>query len=110
MPEIELIEIEPNKWRVKRQVHTPARSDLPLPHVISDTMPETEQVDGKFYTSKAEFRRVGRSLGLTEVGNERLPPKKRATDSAVVKRERRQAVQIAIEKYKAGHRPRTNRP
>ena len=39
----------------------PARSDLPLPYVISDTMPPTEQVDGRFYTSKSQFRAVGRS-------------------------------------------------
>ena len=34
-------------------------------------MPPTEQVDGRFYTSKAAFRATGRALGLTEVGNER---------------------------------------
>jgi hypothetical protein len=105
MPEIELIEIEPNKWRVKRAVVAPARSDLPLPYVISDTMPPTEQVDGRFYTSKAEFRRVGRSLGLTEVGTEKFKPKQRSTATTEVKQQRRQQIKIAIEKYRAGHRP-----
>jgi hypothetical protein len=110
MSEVELIEVEPGKWRVKREPLRPARSDLPLPNVISDIMPPTEQVDGRFYTSKAEFRRVGRSLGLTEIGTEKLAPKRKSTDSKSVARERRQALQIAIEKYKAGHRPRTKSP
>ena len=56
-----------------------ASSALPLPYVISDTMPPTEQVDGKFYESKSAFRAVGRALGLTEVGNEKPKPKMRAT-------------------------------
>jgi hypothetical protein len=111
MPEIELIEVAPGKWRVKRPELRPQRSDtLALPYVISDEMPPTEQIDGKFYTSKSQFRRVGRSAGLTEVGNERPPPKKRATELASVKRERRQAIQTAVERYKAGQRPRTKGP
>jgi hypothetical protein len=66
--DVRLIEYTPGKWRVDRSEIPVARSDLPLPYVISDTMPPTEQVDGKFYTSKAAFRAVGRALGLTEVG------------------------------------------
>ena len=34
-------------------------------------MDPVEQVDGKFYTSKSQFRAVGKSLGLIEVGNEK---------------------------------------
>lgn len=99
---IELIEVEPGKWRVKREPKPIARSDLPLPYVISDIMPATEQVDGKFYTSKREFRAVGRSLGLTEVGNEKPRPKPRATDSRQFKNERRENIKTAIEQFKAG--------
>ena len=55
------------------------RSDLPMPMVISDTMDPVEQVDGKFYTSKRQYRAVGRAHGLIEVGNEKLPPKVRAS-------------------------------
>ena len=74
------------------------------PYVISDTMEPTEQVDGRFYTSKAAFRAVGRSLGLTEVGNEKLPPKSRATVSRETREKRREILKIAVEKYRAGHR------
>jgi cytolysin (calcineurin-like family phosphatase) len=82
------------------------RSDLPLPYVISDEMPPTEQVNGVYYTSKAAFRRVGRALGLTEVGDQKFKPKQRSTDRREVKEARRQSLRNAVEKYKAGHRPR----
>ena len=102
---VELIEIEPGRWVVKRPPRPPARSDLPMPNVISDIMPPTEQVDGKFYTSKAAFRRVGRQLGLVEVGNEKQPVKQRSTASKAEKNKRRQQIATAIEKYKSGLRP-----
>jgi hypothetical protein len=79
------------------------RSDLPAPHVITDTMPPTEQVDGRFYESKRAFRAVGRSLGLTEVGNSRLPPK---TYTPSTKRERLDTLRKAIAQYKEGRRPK----
>jgi hypothetical protein len=103
---VELIEVEPNRWRVKREQLAPARSGLPCPHVISDIMEPTEQVDGRYYTSKAQFRAVGRAHGLTEVGNERRGPKRRATDDPAVQAARRAALKNAVEKYKAGHRPK----
>jgi len=103
---IELEEFEPGRWRVKRTRHEKQRSkNLPLPFVISDIMEPTEQVDGKFYTSKRQFRAVGRSLGLIEVGNEKLKPKQRASTDRTVKEARRQSIKNAVEKYKAGHRP-----
>lgn len=102
---IELIEIEPGRWRVARETSPVARSELPLPYVISDIMPETEQVDGKFYTSKRQFRAVGRALGLTEVGDQKPPQTTRSTNQRAVKEARRKALQTAVEKYKAGHRP-----
>jgi hypothetical protein len=72
-----------------------------MPHVISDEMPPVEQVDGRFYTSKAAFRAVGRANGLTEVGTERFKPKRRATDDPAVRQKRREAIKIAAEKYRA---------
>ena len=57
----ELIEIAPGRWRFARPSLPPARSDLPSPMIIRDEMEPTEQVDGRFYTSKAKFRAVGRS-------------------------------------------------
>jgi hypothetical protein len=103
---IELEEFEPGRWRVKRRSvgFEKLKSDLPLPFLISDTMPETEQVDGKFYTSKRQYRAVGRAHGLIEVGNEKLPPKQRATADPNVKEVRKRAIHTAIQKYKAGVR------
>lgn len=98
---VELVEIEPGRWRVKRCSTAAPRSSLPCPMVISDEMPATEQVDGHFYTSKAAFRAVGRSLGLTEVGNEKTKPKQRAHSTP---KQRREAFRRAVARYKAGER------
>ena len=99
-----LYQIGPNTWSNRNPDAQVARSSLPLPYVISDTMPPTEQVDGKFYTSKAEFRRVGRANGLIEVGTEKLKPKQRSTNDRAAKDARKRSIKTAIEKYKAGHR------
>jgi hypothetical protein len=102
---VELVEVEPGKWRVKKTPQYFARSGHPLPYVISDHMPPTEQVDGKFYTSKRQFRAVGRALGLVEVGNEKFKPKTtRASDDPVSKRQRIEAVKKAIGQYRSGRR------
>ena len=103
---IELVEIEPGRWRVSRETSPVARSELPRPYVISDIMPPTEQVDGKFYTSKRQFRAVGRALGLTEVGDQKPPQTTRSTNKRAVKEARRKALQTAVAKFEAGHRPR----
>ena len=101
-----LIEIEPGRWRILKPSIAPARSDLPRPYVISDAMPETEQVDGRFYTSKSQFRAVGKALGLIEVGNEKRQPKVRSTDRVETKRARRATLKKALERYRSGHRVR----
>lgn len=98
----DLVEIAPNRWRFVRDTPAPARSDLPCPHVISDTMPPTEQVDGRFYESKAAFRAVGRQLGLTEVGDQKLPPKQRGSASRSEARARQAAVKQAIQRVRGG--------
>jgi hypothetical protein len=103
---VELEEIAPGRFRVKRTPQNFARSDLPLPFVISDQMEPTEQVDGKFYTSKRAFRAVGRAHGLTEVGTEKPKPKTRASDGPDVKRDRRKSFERAVARYKAGERPK----
>lgn len=87
-----------------------ARSALPLPYVISDAMDATEQVDGKFYESKSEFRAVGKALGLTEVGNEKLPPRVRSSKQPSFKEKRRQVLKVALEKVRAGHYERYFHP
>jgi hypothetical protein len=102
---VELEEFEPGRWRVKRaNAHADLRSLLPMPMVISYTMDPVEQVDGKFYTSKRQYRAVGRANGLVEVGNEKLPPKARASADRNIKEGRRRAIHTAIRKYKAGVR------
>jgi hypothetical protein len=100
-----LVEIEPGRFRIQKPATPPARSALPRPHVISDIMEPTEQVDGRFYTSKAAFRAVGRAHGLTEVGNEKPKPKQRSTADKTVKEARRQSLRKAAERYRAGERP-----
>jgi hypothetical protein len=100
----ELIEIAPGRWRFARPQPPVARSDLSAPYVISDTMPPTEQVDGRFYTSKRAFRAVGRSLGLIEVGNEKPKPLVRASMRSEAKRARRESIQRAVEQYRSGRR------
>jgi hypothetical protein len=105
---VELVEVAPGRFRVRRTPQNFARSEHPLPYVISDIMEPTEQVDGKFYTSKRQFRAVGRALGLIEIGNEKLKPKTtRASEDRSAKEARIRSVKTAVEKYKAGHRPRT---
>ena len=79
-----------------------------MPHVISDEMPPTEQVDGRFYTSKSAFRAVGRALGLTEVGTEKPKLKTtRSTDDPSTKRKRRDAIRKAAAEYRMGRRATT---
>ena len=94
----------PTSWAFVTVTAPPKRGDLPLPFVISDTMDPVEQVDGKFYTSKAAFRAVGRANGLTEVGNEKFAPKGRASTENVTKEKRRKTIHTAIQKFKAGVR------
>lgn len=106
---VKLVEFEPGRWRIDKPARQPARSDLPLPNVISDIMEPTEQVDGKFYTSKRQFRAVGRALGLVEVGNEKPKPRTRPSLSRETKQQRREHIKIALEKYAAGHRAGENR-
>jgi hypothetical protein len=102
---IELEEFAPGRWRVRKIRHEKRRAEnMPLPFVISDTMDPVEQVDGKFYTSKRQYRAVGKAHGLIEVGNEKLPPKQRATADPNVKAVRKRAIHTAIQKYKAGVR------
>jgi hypothetical protein len=102
-----LIEIAPNRWVVDKRQSPPQRSTLSAPMLISDEMPAIEQVDGRYYTSKAAFRAVGRAHGLTEVGNEKFHVKQRASVDLKVKQRRREALQVAREKFRAGYRVRS---
>jgi len=67
-----------------------ARSSLPVPHFIPDTMDATEHpCDGKFYTSKSQFRKITRQNGCIEVGNDpqrfKKPPQ-RGPDKKAIER------------------------
>ena len=99
-----LIEIEPGRFVVDRRRTPAARSDLPRPYVISDEMPPLEHVDGRFYTSKALYGAVTRAHGLTEVGTEKFKPRARPSASATARADRRKALKVAVEKYRAGYR------
>ena len=101
-----LIEIAPGLFRVRKDTPEPPKSDLPMPNVISDTMDAVEQVDGKMYTSKSAFRRVGKSLGLVEVGNDpaRFKPKPRYRETRETKVERRRTLERVVAEYRQGRR------
>ena len=104
---VELVEVEPGRWRVKKPVKENRRAEnMPLPFVISDIMEPTEQVDGKFYTSKRQFRAVGRAHGLTEIGTEKLKPRPKGVNHADKSHQesRKQAIGKAIAQFKAGRR------
>lgn len=102
----EYVQTGPTSWAFVTVREPPKKGDLPVPYVISDTMDPVEQVDGNFYTSKSQFRAVGRSLGLTEVGNEKPKMKVRATaDKKAMKAARIQSLKKAKERYNAGERP-----
>lgn len=105
----ECVQIGPNTWRWMTIGEPAKRSDLPLPNVISDIMPPTEQVDGKFYTSKRQFRAVGRAHGLTEVGNEKFKKKVRSSESRAYGQELDRSIKDTFEKYEAGIRPGSRR-
>jgi hypothetical protein len=101
-----LVEVEPGRWRVFKRPPPDKRSALAFPMVISDEMPATEQVDGRFYTSKRQFRSVGRALGLTEVGNEKFKPFVRSTARKETRVARRRALEKAVAEYRQGRRAR----
>jgi hypothetical protein len=108
---IDLEEFAPGRWRVRKPRHEKQRSEnMPLPFVISDSMPPTEQVDGRFYESKSAFRAVGRANGLIEVGNEKMKPRTRPSQTREAAEARRNSIKRAIERHKAGDRPRSSRP
>jgi hypothetical protein len=100
---IELVEIEPGKWRARKIEQNRAKSTLPMPYVISDIMEPVEQVDGRFYTSKREYRAVGKAHGLIEVGNEKPKPRTtRPSQTREAKEARRVSLKKAIERVRAG--------
>src|SRR4249920_3031114 len=101
-----IYQISPTKWTNKPPQEPRARSSLPTPYIISDEMPLTEQVDGRFYSSKSAFRAVGRKLGLTEVGNSAFPKRQRPSSLPEAKTARVTAVRKAIAQYKSGVRPK----
>lgn len=102
-----IYQVAPNRWTNRDpNAPPPARSpNLPLPYVISDEMPPTEQVDGKFYTSKAKFRAVGRANGLTEVGTEKPKPRTRPWRGSYENtKKRREVIGKSLAEFKMGRR------
>ncbi|WP_376711074.1 hypothetical protein [Pseudochrobactrum lubricantis] len=58
-------------YRFQKPVLGVARSDLPVPMVIRDEMPDTEHpCTGQSYSSKSAFRAVTKAHGCIEVGND----------------------------------------
>lgn len=72
--------------KVPRHDVPDARSDLPCPRIMSDSIEITSMVDGKTYTSKAALRASYREKGYMEVGNEELkPPPKPEPDRKAIR-------------------------
>ena len=92
--------------QVYRRVVEPvrARSQLPAPGVISDTMDATEHVDGRFYTSKSKFRSITREHGLVEVGNDPARFRKPSRPKPD-RKSRREAIQKADYLVRNGLKP-----
>lgn len=83
----------------------PARSDLPVPYVVSDHMePVQHPCTGEFFTSKRMFREVTKAHGCIEVGNDparlRPRPKPKPDRKAI-----RKSIQKAFEMHASGVRP-----
>ncbi|WP_157158120.1 hypothetical protein [Bradyrhizobium genomosp. III] len=58
------------------KVKTSARSELPRPMVISDSLDGIQSmVSGERFDSKAELRRHYRANGMIEVGNDTIKPR-----------------------------------
>ncbi len=53
---------------------TAARSSLPAPHFVTDTIEIRSMHDGKMYTSKSKLRGEYRAHGVEEIGNEKPQP------------------------------------
>ena len=75
------------------------------PNVISDTMPETRHMaDGKYYTSKSEYRKATRAAGCVEVGNDVAPLMQRKPVE-LDRKQRKEDIGRAIQMVKEGYRP-----
>lgn len=79
-----------------------ARSALPMPFIIGDTMEPTQSMlDGRTYTSKSRLRQTYREAGVVEVGNEPIRPPP-APRTRVDRRDVRVAVERAFSKAGLG--------
>lgn len=82
-----------------------ARSDLPVPHVISDGMnPVQHPCTGEYFVSKRAFRQTTRAHGCVEVGDDpvRLKPFKRPKPD---RKAIRKSIDKAVAQYQSGVRP-----
>jgi hypothetical protein len=96
------LQTSPTTWAFVTQSEPPKRGELSLPYIISDIMDPVEQVDGKFYTSKSQYRAVGKSLGLIEVGNEKQTNKvQRASTTRAAEEKRNLAIKRALEQVRS---------
>lgn len=75
--------------------------DVDAPYVHGDEMDaQVHPGDGRIYESKASFRRATRQLGLTEVGNERVPDRRAEVQKEY--REQGRAERIDYMKHRLG--------
>jgi hypothetical protein len=76
----------------------------PKIHLIRDEMePLRHMATGQMFDSKSEFRKVTKSLGLTEYGNDSsLTQPRRKVEVQMDRRSRREAIQRSIYELKNG--------
>lgn len=93
-------------YRAVRPSSESKRGAVPLPGVVTDSMPALQHVDGKYYDSKSAFRRVTKAHGYIEVGNDparlRHAPAPRKPDP----KEIRETIEKAAARVRRGERPK----
>jgi len=79
-----------------------ARSTLPAPMIISDSLPGVlNHADGKMYDSKSAYYAAVRAAGCEIIGNEKLTPSPPPDDPM----DRKRDIATTIEQLEAGYRP-----
>lgn len=76
--------------------------NTPKVHIISDTMDETRHMgDGRYYTSKSEFRKATKACDCVEIGNDSSLYKQR-TKIPLSREQRREDIKHTIYNLRNG--------
>lgn len=90
---------------VPAEIAGPKHESDSASYVISDTMDATRHMaDGKYYTSKAQFRAATKAAGCVEVGNEIATVTKSRKPVQLDRGKRREDIQRTIYELRNGRR------